>query len=445
MSQQPWGEISVIENRYARLVRNSIAIIAFTIFLFIIWAMFTMVDEVAVTFGDIQPTADVRVLQHLEGGIVSQVFVKNGDEVRENQVLMQLNPEQVQAELQKEHGRALSLALDAERYNAFIYQTPADKVDWSGVATRSAYNINPHAKQVLELILGEVTLLKQQNEGRLQQRETLKEKLSQREAQLMQLLTNQNESEKTLSLHKKEEAMLASVVEKGYISKRDYIIVQRNVVESHSQLMQLLSQIVGAKSAIQEAKVQLAQLDSMLNEAALKELNKTNEELILSRHTIQRLQEIHKRLTIKAPIDGIVKGLAALPGTVLAPGEKLMEIIPTGGEMQAQTKLNTRDIGYVKVGDPVEVKVTAYDFARYGSIKGQVIEISASTFTSKEGLPYYQMRIALEKKYIGDDPTKLVLKPGMTVQADVITSKKSIMSYILKPITRALDSSFRER
>jgi len=91
------------------------------------------------------------------------------------------------------------------------------------------------------------------------------------------------------------------------------------------------------------------------------------------------------------------------------------------------------------------VKITAYDFARYGSIQGRVIEISASTFTSKEGFPYYQVRIALDRNYVGNDPKRNLLKPGMTVQADIITSKKSIMSYILKPITRALDTSFKER
>jgi len=441
-----FSEANAIEEKSnSRLVRGSVMFISATIFLFILWAIFTSVDEVAVTFGDIQPVKEVQVIQHLEGGIVTQVFVKNGDEVNENQTLLQLKADQVQAELHKEEGKALALELDAVRYNAFIDHIPDDKVDWSAAVTHSLYNTPENSKQILELILAEVSLLKQQNEGRKQQEESLKEKVIQKEAQLTQLVSNKTESEQTLALHLKEEAMLGSLVGKGYVSQRDYLAVQRNVVEARSLIMQLISQIDGAKSGLQESKVELAQLNSTLNELALKELNKISEQLLESRHTVERLSDINKRLTIRTPIAGIVKGMSALPGTVLSPGEKLMEIIPTEGEMLAQTKLNTRDVGYIHVGDPVDVKVTAYDFARYGSIKGHVIEISASTFTSKEGLPYYQTRISLEKNYVGGDPKKNILKPGMTVQADIVTNKKSIMAYILKPITRALDSSFRER
>lgn len=440
------SEVKLIEEGgYSRLVKRSIIFISVMLLCFILWAIFTSVDEVAVTFGDVQPVQDVQVIQHLEGGIISQALVKNGDEVKAGQILMQLDTKAVKSELQKSLGKELSLILDSERLNAFVNRVPAGKVDWYRKITKSSYDTAENRSQILELVLADIALLNQQSQERENQRILAKEKVEQKESQLTQLEMAKNGSEKQLELYIKEEKMLGSLVDQGHVSQREYIIAQRKVVEARDQVDRLTNQIVEAKSALKEAKDRLNQLDNTLSEAALKELNLIDQQLLETRHNIQRLEDIYKRSTVIAPIMGIVKGLTALPGTVIPAGEKLMEIIPTEGEMLVQTKLNTRDVGYVRVGDPAEVKITAFDFARYGSVKGRVIEISASTFTSKEGLPYYQTKVALEKNYVGNDPKKNLLKPGMTVQADIITNKKSIMSYILKPITRAFDSSFRER
>jgi HlyD family secretion protein/adhesin transport system membrane fusion protein len=162
------------------------------------------------------------------------------------------------------------------------------------------------------------------------------------------------------------------------------------------------------------------------------------------RHTIKSYTDLNKKLIIRAPITGIVKGLTASAGSVISAGQNVLEIVPSRGEMIIQCKISTKDIGHVKIGDPAQVKVMAYEFTRYGMVNGKVIEISASTFTTDKGLPYYLGKVSLEKNYVGDEPEHNILKPGMTVQVDIITGKKSVMSYLLNPITRGLKQSFRE-
>ena len=190
-------------------------------------------------------------------------------------------------------------------------------------------------------------------------------------------------------------------------------------------------------------------MDSALNKAALQEVNQINTQLLETQHIIERLTEANSRLTMTAPIAGIVKGLTALPGTVLPPGAGVMEIVPTQGDMQVECRVSPHDVGHVSVGDPADVKIASYEFARYGSVKGKVIEISASTFIAKDkegqGQPFYKAKVSLSQNYVGHNPKLNQLKPGMTVQVDIITGKKSVMSYLLKPITRALDTAFRER
>jgi HlyD family type I secretion membrane fusion protein len=220
---------------------------------------------------------------------------------------------------------------------------------------------------------------------------------------------------------------------------------QRKTIESLAQLKQIYAKINSSRSEMHEAEEELKKLDSTFNKQALEELNAINSQLLEIHHTIQRLTELNKNLVVKAPIRGIIKGLTVTPGSVISPGSNIFDIIPTGGEMGVSCKISTRDIGHIHLGDPAQVKVMAYEFTRYGSVDGKVTEISASTFTGPDNLPYYKAKVSLLKNYVGDNPKLNQLKPGMTVQVDIKTGKKSLISYLLQPITRGLSTSFKER
>lgn len=440
------SDVSLIEEGgYSKLMRSSISFIAIILALFILWASLTQIDEVAVSFGEIQPKQDIQSIQHLQGGTVATIYVKNGQEVEEGEQLLKFDPESAKSELQKSQSKELSLMLDVERLQAFIHKTPMSDINWRKSIEKSPYNTLENQKNIENSIRENNNLLTQQNRERQNQYAIYTEKIAQKKSQLLQYDSSKSELEKGLALYQKEEAMYESLVKTGYVSKIDHINAQRKTIESTAQLKQIYAKIESSRSEMNEAEEELKKLDTTFNKQALEELNTINSQLLEIHHTIQRLTELNKNLVITAPIRGIIKGLTVLPGSVIAPGSNIFDIVPTGGDMDVQCKVSTRDIGHIKIGDPAQIKVMAYEFTRYGTVNGKVVEISASTFTDQDKLPYYKTKIALSKNYVGDNPKFNQLKPGMTVQVDIMTGKKSLISYLLKPITRGLSEAFKER
>ena len=433
------------EGSYARLLKQTVYFIGIILFLLILWTVFTRLDEVAVSYGEVQPVKEIESVQHLEGGIVSAVYVRNGDEVKEGDKLIKLDPEQVASELQKLSGREVSLRLDILRLNAFIDETAPQLVGWRDAIGKSRFNTPENHAKIEQLLSESMNLLNKQNQERDNQRSIYLEKIQQRKSQLQQFLDSKTELTKKYRLDKQEEDMYGPLVNEGYVSRKEYLTAQRNSIESGALIKQTDAKIQESQSALEEAQNELTKLNTSFKKEALKELNQLNGQLIEIFYNIQRLTALSKRLVITSPESGIVKGLSLTPGRVISPGDTILEIVPSEGLMQVECKVSPHDIGHVRVGDRAKVKVMAYEFTRYGFIQGKVSEISASTFLNKDELPYYKAKITLDKNYVGNDPKLNQLKPGMTVEVDIITGKKSVMSYLISPITRGLESSFKER
>ena len=169
-------------------------------------------------------------------------------------------------------------------------------------------------------------------------------------------------------------------------------------------------------------------------------------ELAQVRETIAKLQDRVRRLDITAPTRGIVKGLTTRTiGAVIGPGELIVEIVPLDDVLVAEVRISPRDIGHLRIGQSANVKVTTYDPARFGVVEGRLKRVSASTFKDEEGEPFYKGIIELSQAFVGSDPDRNPVLPGMVVDADIVTGSKSLMQYLLKPVYRGLDSAFRER
>ncbi len=429
---------------YTLLVRKTITFILLMIVFFVVWSFFATLNEVAVSYGEVAPTEDVRVIQHVQGGTIAKLFVKNGDEVQAGQPLVKLDPDALNQELKKAQSRELSLLLNAARLRAFIENKPEVHINWQTIVENHPYNTEGNSTLVEKSIKEDLSLLRQQNVERQNQYIISKEKVTQKRSDLKQAVDTKAEIEKKLALYQKEEEMYRSVVDKGYVSKRDYLEVQAKTVEVSAQLKQVSARISAVQSEILEAQEELKKFGTVFNKQSLEKLDDINSELLMIRHTIQNLSEQRNKLLIKANVTGLVKGLTATVGSVIAPGAEVLDIVPTRGPMIINCKISTKDVGHVKPGDPAEIKVMAYEFTRYGIATGKVLEISASTFETEKGLPYYKGKVSLDKNYVGDDPKSNRLIPGMTVEVDIITGKRSVMAYLLKPITRGLKTSFRE-
>jgi HlyD family secretion protein/adhesin transport system membrane fusion protein len=286
---------------------------------------------------------------------------------------------------------------------------------------------------------------------------TMREKLSEQGQILQEQITQKQEQLKILQREKKTLAANLNIALAAFkteeqlyrerlIPEREFLNALKEKNERLGGLDTISLKISQARKAISEYRWRLQSLHSTSRQAALEELSGLESEIAENEKLLGKLHKQTRRLEIRAPVDGIVKGLEIhTVGGVIAPGTRIMEIVPTDKELMAEVRISPRDIGHVKVGFPATVKISSYDFSRYGSLEGRITGISATTFTGRRGEVFYKGNIKLRKNYLGGTPGKNVVMPGMIVNADIITGEKSLLAYLLKPIHVSLTSAFRER
>ncbi|MCH9744030.1 MAG: HlyD family type I secretion periplasmic adaptor subunit [Gammaproteobacteria bacterium] len=435
------------ESTHLKLVMKAIIAIIALIAALLIWSSLATIEETAVTFGEIMPKGKVQSLQHLEGGIVSRVLVSNGQRVKKGQLLIKLVDAPIVAELDQLRGREIILTLDSQRWRAYLDNKPANLVEWSNAVINSKYNSIKNHGEIRKRLKDEEAHLASQYKARQDQKSTLQSTILQRKEQLTETEKQSVIWDKHLELLNKEFQMYEKLRKDNLISHKDYLVVMRELNKAQGEKVRLKSKITQTKESIKESANKLNELFSSSHEEALKQLGKVNDSLLEARHKIEKLDGRLSRTNIVAPINGVVKGLRAFAGNVIQPGAILVQVVPYGQQFIVETRINPKDIGHIKVDDKVKVKILTYDFARYGSIEGVLTKISASTYTTEDGKPYYKGTIELKKQFIskGRSNDKNPLKSGMTVEADIVTGEKTILQYLLKPIHQSTSTAFRER
>jgi len=415
------------------LIRVAMLTICIVIIAFLAWAGVTNVDEVAVTSGEIVPTGQVQSIQHLEGGIISEIPIKEGEVVEKEQVLMRLDPSGAATELNQTKARRAALELQAERLRAL------------GTGREPDFSfIGPEYK---DLVDDQKVIYESQRQAAENRRVVLHAQIEQRK----QDLAGFDEQEDTLSrdadMRLEELNLREDLFRRGLASKINYLDAKRAANDVRGELSSLVVDRQRAEEALQETMGKLDELETNGREQNLNEMGIVTNELAQINESLSRLFDRVRRLQIAAPVRGIVKGLKFFTvGGVVPAGAIIMEIVPLDKELFVETKIMTRDVGHVKIGQPVTIKVSTYDFARYGGITGELREISATTFADEQsGDPYYKGIVAMDRGYVGFDPEDNRVLPGMTVQADIKTGRKTLLEYLLKPVVSSVKTAFRER
>ncbi|MBO6949399.1 MAG: HlyD family type I secretion periplasmic adaptor subunit [Rhodospirillales bacterium] len=414
------------------LVRAAMITICVVILMFLGWSMVTNVDEVAVTSGEVIPSGQVQALQHLEGGIVKQILIEEGQLVEQGQVLINLDETAAVTELQKLEARRAGLEIRSERLRAL---GTGGVPDWSKVGTRYPNMINDQ-QRIYEGSL----------EAFFSRQETIRKQIEQRRADLELLDEREQTLTRTAEIFAEELEVREKLYKEGLTSKIAYLDAKRSMNTARGELADLVSERERATEAIKESQSRLDEIETEFREQALAELSESANELIQVEEALVQARDRVRRLKITAPVRGIVKGLNIhTVGGVVPPGEIITEIVPLDKELVVEAKIKPRDVGHVRIGQPVTVKVTTYDFARFGGISGELKDVSASTFLDEEGQPYYKGIIEMDRSYVGRDPAQNRVMPGMTVQADIKTGKKTLFEYLLKPVYSSVSTAFRER
>ncbi len=420
------------ESGTSGLVRFTMMVASATTAAFVIWAAFTDVPEIASAEGSVIPSGQVQTIQHLEGGIVQDVVVKEAEIVEAGQVIIRLNPAQAISDLEQTRAREATLLIKAERLRAFAEER---QPDFAGMP--QGYD---------RLIADNMAIFVSQTQARDTARSVITSQIDQKRSDLVLLESQERSLREQMGPLQEEMTMRQELVAKGLVSRVVFLDTKRELSRVQGEVARLVGQEVTARSALTEVENRLIDSRSALQKQTMDDLGVTINELAQVQESIGRLEDRVKRLEIISPVRGIVKGLAVKnQGAVIQPGGQVCDVVPIDLDMKIDAKINTKDVGHLKVGQPVKVKVTTYDFARYGAVHGTLTKISASSFTDEKGVPFFKGVIELEHNYVGTAPGRFLIHPGMTVTAEIITGDKTLLQYMLKPIFTQVQQSFHER
>ncbi len=399
---------------------------------FLGWAGLTQITEVSHAPGEVVPAGFEQVVQHLDGGIVKSISVKAGDLVEKGQVLLTVDDGATSDNLQRARSKLVFLELTAARLKA-VYETSVP--DWSKVPDARREDIDSQTNlfhSALEEQLGREKIVHEQ----------IEQKKTANKISLGQLWTaerSQEISEKILDARRQLHA-------KQLVAYPILARAEQDVLQVRGEIVKINEQIKQNAESLTELTHRLDAIRRTTRLETSAKINDTASEITQIKSSIDSLEKRSDRLELRAPVRGMVKSLQTNSlGSVLPAGQTVMTIVPVDEELVVEVQISPRDIGHVRSGQNVHVKFSAFDFSRYGVVKGQLDRISASAFTGRAGDQHYRARVRLASAYVGSDQANNRIIPGMMVMADIQTGRKSVLDYLLKPVKATAATAFTER
>jgi adhesin transport system membrane fusion protein len=276
--------------------------------------------------------------------------------------------------------------------------------------------------------------------------QVIQSQIFQHEQELKEAREHYKELKEEMKLVQQQIDINRPLAAKRIVSEVDFLKLQREKNSVRQELTKTRHKIEMAKSMIREAKSKLEETMLAFENRAKEELNSIEAEMLRIRKSQAALKDQVSRTLVRSPVDGIVRKLYVnTVGGVVKPGMKMMDILPTGDSLLVEIRIHPRDIAFIYPDQRAVIKVTAYDFAIYGGLVGRVVRISPDSITEPDGRTYYQVWIETDRNYLGTKEAPLKLIPGMVVHAEIVTGKKSILDYILRPLLRTKENAFKER
>ncbi len=414
------------------IIRLTMIVISCAIFVFLFWAAFTPIKEIARAEGEVTPRGYTQVVQHLHGGIVTEILIDEGDTVKTGQTLIRIDDGQAKQDLAEAHAKLSSLLLQQERLSAYLEsRTP---------------NFKPLLKGDVEASSTQQAMFDSYLQALNKDKEVLEQQLQQKRDEVTRLKQRKKSLTKSLALSSQAQNLQEEMHGKGYASKLTVIKYRQESHQLQGELNEVKEEIQKSQSAQAEYLERLKSLAANQRDNAYQDIDTINANIDQTQESVTKLRDRAERLDITAPVDGIVKGLQVNTiGGIIGPGSTLMEIVPLNSQLVVDARISPKDIGHIKVGQPIRVKVSSFDFSRYGTINGSLDFVSATTFLNEANQPYYRARIGLDQQYLGVNPNTNLILPGMTVIGDIITGEKTLLEYLLKPIHLSMKTAFSER
>ena len=415
-----------------RVLRGIVLLLGLSIAAFLAWAAITPLAQRVKASGQVMPSGEVISVQHWEGGIVAAIETREGALVDAGTALIRLDPAGAQSDLQEKEARIAALSLQAERLRAFVEDR--------------APNFATFDARYADLLADQTKILKVQLDQRASQRTVLERQISQRKAELAVLGSQERTMAEQVRILDELVKMRKQLQEKGLNSKVVYLNAVQQLVAAKGELARVRTDSARAQQAIAEADGKRLQLDADLRSQAIQQMGQVTSELAEVQQAAAKIRDRVSRLEIRAPVRGLIKSLGPKAiGGVIAPGSVVAEVVPTDQGLVVEARIDPRDIGQLRPGQHVDIKISTYDFYRFGAVDGVLDRLSASTFQDEDGHVFYKATIDLKHGYVGARPDRNRILPGMTVEADVNTGERTLLEYLLKPIYVSFSEAFGER
>ena len=444
------NEVDAAIARRPRFGARTLSITVAIMFLFlIIWAAFADIDEVTHADGSVVGSQRTQTIQNLEGGILRSILVHEGQIVNKGDILAQLDNEMAESSYRDSINKAMENSLAIIRLEAELKGEkpvfPTAFESWASqlIGQKIDKNIESRAKQIIQDQLATFETRKHQLATDLK---VLQSQYEQKKHEVDEQTAHKAQLNRSLSIAIEQRDAAEPLVKRRTYSKMEFLTLEQKVVEINGQIDVVAASLPKAQQALAEAEQRIASKKAEQKSLITEEINKRRLELASLKETLSAGSDRVTRTELKSQVRGTVKQIYINSvGGVVKPGEPIMDIVPLDDTLLVEAKVSPKDVAFLRPGQDVMVKISAYDFSIYGGLEGKLESISADTIEDKKGDYHYLVKVRTQKTNIHYQNEVLPIIPGMLVTADILIGKKTVLDYLLKPILKAKQNALRER
>ncbi|HEY6258941.1 MAG TPA: HlyD family type I secretion periplasmic adaptor subunit [Xanthobacteraceae bacterium] len=432
--------LALEDGKPPRILRSTLYTISAFVMVSLAWAALTQVQELTVAQGQIIPRGQIEAVQHLEGGIVAEIYVHEGMSVTAQQPLIRLRPESTVGERSQFDARRAGLRLQLIRLAA---QSRDEVADFGELAREFPDLAAEQEKLNVSAVM-----------QRHQEHATLSAKVAQKRGEISMLTSDLQTARSQLAVQLELLSIQDSLQRSGSGSRKNWLEAKSLAQRAEGEVLSVENKLATARDALSEAESSLTDAEAKARQKLSEERVKAASDLAETEQQLVKLVDRFDRLLIRSPSDGIVQELAPKsPGEVIRPGDLVARIVPTDRELIAEVRIDPKDSGHIHEGADADIRLATYDSAIFGQVRGKVEYLSATTFSPPAGQapgqnstePYYKATIHLLQDHVSSGAISYPITPGMVLQAHIKTGSKSIIRYMFKPVFNSLEVAFSER
>jgi membrane fusion protein, adhesin transport system len=411
----------------ARALLYGVAIVVVAL---VAWAALAQIDEVTRGQGKVSPSKQVQLVGSQDGGVVTEILVREGDIVEKGQLMLRLDQTRSESTFRENRAEFQALSVKAARLRAVV-----DKTEFVP---------DPElTEKVPRIVAQELAIYRSSQEELSLEVQIAEQQLLQRQEELTEITARERQMARSLELTQRELNKTRPMVASGAVSEVEILRLERQVNELSGERQQAAAQLQRIKSSITEAQRKIEEVELEFVNEVRQELTDTLTRMNALEEAGTGLSDRVKQTNVRSPVNGTVKQLYYNTiGGVVLPGKEIIEVVPLDDTLLLEVRIRPKDIAFLIPGQKALVKFTAYDFVVYGGLDGTVEHIGADTVMDEEGNPFYEVNVRTKEPNLGEDKPII---PGMTVEVDILTGKKSILAYLMKPVLRAKQYALTER